>query len=522
MDYLLPAWPSGIDRFERDPIVNLAQLFNTRGHSAMLLLLQEAPWLRYQLHTNGLAGMPWWSAFDALQDVAATDGLPWSFADLTWPDAPRGVIQYPLYGPHGVTMMRDDRPWAAVQFAMGGFVAAVQWFAADGYCLQKDTYDDRGFLTTSTWYTSAGTETKKEWFTPMGTVAVTAAAGAVTVNAEWAAKLGRPTFTDLDHLVLAVAAWYLTAQPGGHLVVPADHPLLSQAAPLTQHHPLVVLQSTEMRQADFIEPSDHFAHTVVVPTQRTAAVIRQSAKPKAAVRVPAVQVIPPFAAELRLGESTELSTVTLYWRVGAQPAPDRLAVIAPILVNILAAAPERQIVIDCASDRDAQTVVLAWLTALARTIGVAPDSAEFQALQALPPGTDSVSEPAALTDTHRDSAQSILKRCRIAVAPALAEIEADLQKTRLVVDLADTPDLFVQIAAISAGLPQINRAVTGFVQDHQNGLVITADDQLADALDYYLATFTHWDEAVVACVDRLDGYAADQLLKTWEEVLRDD
>ena len=45
------------------------------------------------------------------------------------------------------------------------------------------------------------------------------------------------------------------------------------------------------------------------------------------------------------------------------------------------------------------------------------------------------------------------------------DIIQELEKTRLIVDLSEEPNLYTQIAGISAGIPQVNRVQTEYV-DH--------------------------------------------------------
>lgn len=57
---------------------------------------------------------------------------------------------------------------------------------------------------------------------------------------------------------------------------------------------------------------------------------------------------------------------------------------------------------------------------------------------------------------------------------------------RLVVDLSNEPDLFLQICCIGAGVPQVNYRGTDYVKYEQNGLIIKDISQIVSALDYFL------------------------------------
>ncbi|TXZ91760.1 accessory Sec system glycosyltransferase Asp1, partial [Vibrio cholerae] len=47
-----------------------------------------------------------------------------------------------------------------------------------------------------------------------------------------------------------------------------------------------------------------------------------------------------------------------------------------------------------------------------------------------------------------------------------------MSQLRVVIDLGDEPDLYLQISAISAGVPQINMIETDYVTPNVNGLII--------------------------------------------------
>jgi len=57
------------------------------------------------------------------------------------------------------------------------------------------------------------------------------------------------------------------------------------------------------------------------------------------------------------------------------------------------------------------------------------------------------------------------------------DIIQELEKTRLIVDLSEEPNLYTQIAGISAGIPQVNRVQTEYVDHLKNGYVLSKGDK---------------------------------------------
>ncbi|WP_262614312.1 accessory Sec system protein Asp1 [Staphylococcus sp. IVB6246] len=90
-------------------------------------------------------------------------------------------------------------------------------------------------------------------------------------------------------------------------------------------------------------------------------------------------------------------------------------------------------------------------------------------------------------------------------------IEA-LATLRVMIDLSHEPDLFLQISSLSAGLPQINMRATDYVQHRMNGIVLTSDSELPDALDFYLIQLKNWNQSYAYAMKLGKQYASDKII----------
>ncbi len=95
-----------------------------------------------------------------------------------------------------------------------------------------------------------------------------------------------------------------------------------------------------------------------------------------------------------------------------------------------------------------------------------------------------------------------------------------LKEQRLIVDLESSLDLFLQISAISMGVPQIVMHETDYVVDGKNGKVLKELSELDESLHYYLDTFNHWNEAMIESYEIGKQFSSDNLLKQWEGVIQ--
>lgn len=89
----------------------------------------------------------------------------------------------------------------------------------------------------------------------------------------------------------------------------------------------------------------------------------------------------------------------------------------------------------------------------------------------------------------------------------------------LLVDLRNVPEQYLQINAISFGIPQIVRRRTDFIEHGGNGIVLDGLERLPKALDYYLNGLKHWNEAKVYSYEISREYTTARLLEMWGEVM---
>ena len=71
-----------------------------------------------------------------------------------------------------------------------------------------------------------------------------------------------------------------------------------------------------------------------------------------------------------------------------------------------------------------------------------------------------------------------IEKVKLIYVPFEEDLMKELSQLRVIVDLNQEPDLYLQISSISAGVPQINRRETDYVDDKLNGLIIDNIQQL--------------------------------------------
>ena len=94
-----------------------------------------------------------------------------------------------------------------------------------------------------------------------------------------------------------------------------------------------------------------------------------------------------------------------------------------------------------------------------------------------------------------------------------------IREQRLLVDVSDKPENYVQIAAISTGIPQIVRARNQYVEDGENGRIIESFEEIPSALRYYLDGLANWNDAMICSYEMGKRFSTDVLLEKWKEVI---
>lgn len=75
---------------------------------------------------------------------------------------------------------------------------------------------------------------------------------------------------------------------------------------------------------------------------------------------------------------------------------------------------------------------------------------------------------------------------KLVFVPFEEQLLKEMSHLRVMIDLGNEPDLYLQISSISVGIPQINQLKTNYVDHKLNGLIINDMSELIMAIDFYL------------------------------------
>ena len=94
-----------------------------------------------------------------------------------------------------------------------------------------------------------------------------------------------------------------------------------------------------------------------------------------------------------------------------------------------------------------------------------------------------------------------------------------IREQRLIVNLSDDSNLYLQISGVSFGIPQVVRKESQYVRNNLNGKVVTDFNKLSGVLDFYLSGLKNWNEAMINAYDIGENYTTRRLVDKWKEVV---
>lgn len=536
MNYAVPDWAVDAHALPNDRVVHLAQMAAATAVPLTLLVLHEAPGWRYQLQANGLTRQAWWQVFDAIQGIHISAGLPLDSADVILPAGSDLV-----YNGDFVLIMQGDTQIGTISRHPQGFVWRVTWMLPGGQ--RVDQYDDRGFLSTQTWQDVDGQPVRKTWLDVTG-AAVLTQTDQIQVAPRFQARFAHAHYPDIAAVVREYTRQYfidsMPAETTATLVTAAsqDFAVLASAVPANVARHFFVADAA----APALPQLAPAAASLITPTAAAAAALKQRLQQIPNARTVPVQVIPPFSTALHLGRSNEVAAVTIYWHVNGL-APAQVSAVFLQFLTAMAKNDDYAVVVDGDDSAQIDQLQTLALNFAAKTAGIPLDSALYQRLVTAMSGEEEpeatpVTAETEMTETDEQkavataareqeavaqhtlaAASQFLQRLTYAVQTEYSAVPEAFQTVRLLVDLGLAPDLFMQIAAISAGIPQINQTETGYVTDGENGRLISSLSQTGAAAAYYLDSLDHWNAALVANARRIEQYSETHTQELWEEVL---
>ncbi|HGC8953171.1 TPA: accessory Sec system protein Asp1 [Streptococcus agalactiae] len=499
-----PFWFRVYERMEFDDTINQVKLFRNAEEKLGLLILNYQPQLRYGLHKQDLLSENYWSFFDDIQNLSGRETKSVKFQDLNWP---RGV-QF-IHSPFAVAVRKDHKTIGVVHFAENGNIRNIERYV-DGQMLYDYVFDDRGFLS-SLVYMKDGKAVHQDYLNKKGLWQVREHLTddrKIEINPQADKSFEKESYANWEELIHErLSRFKEDCMSTEDKIVIAAH---------TQHNQLIAETFAEQKQiySLFAERFDIYNQEAMsLVLEKASLIVTEQNKVKEELRkiqrdkdqkVPVLH-ISPFDTRLRLGHSQNVKELIIYFYVDSISREElwkNLKVLLPMME----------------ADKTIQLFLVSY-----------QHSSNFPALKE-EVNNYIIDKLDAMTffTPKEDSSENLIdeitemenNRINYKVFTNETDIIKVMDTTRLILDLGEHTDLYTHIAAISAGIPQINSHQTEYVDNKKNGMIISKQTELAQAIEFYFDGLANWNQALVYAVQKMADYTSGKILKQWKELLK--
>ena len=529
MLHFIPAWYQGDswseneqkwyvrrEHTEFDDTVKQMQLFHrNQVYPYQIMLLGFTPNFRHFLHRQSVYHAPYWSCFDAIQEIRRKKAAILSFHNLNWPEH----VEF-VYTPFVIMAMLSGKKYAKLEFGEDGNLIQIDMYQNDIIC-RRNLYDDRGFVSSSIVY-DEGKPIYQDYLMESGTIKmrVFVLDGHVEVNASCPQYLLQFQNQCSSHNLLKLR--YDSLQEVIHEVLEAYLKLTDQrdmfcVAMHHRHTQLLykALADRKMILSFFENRYDITQYTEAVETIRRADyIIADSGDSAEFIReytgiLPnRIKDITPYDSRVDFGISQQLTVQKIL--VPIDGMEDCLfGEIIGYLVTYLIENNRAEIhLFTRQAAYDAEDRIL-------------EKTAEYLKMAGFEENWARVKNKGADRAENRIDQEQDGKPIRFCVDQCVDELTVSkcMREQRLILDIRKVRDLYLRIAAISGGIPQIVHMESKYIEDGKNGIVLKDIVTIPQALAYYLDSLKNWNEAMIHAYELGKNFTTEVLLNEWREVI---
>lgn len=499
---------------EFDDTVKQIQLFHRNGACPyQILLLSFTPNFRHFLHRQGVYHAPYWSCFDAIQGVRRKKTAVLSFHNLKWP----AKIEF-VYSMFAVVAMLHKEKYAQIDFGEDGNPIRIDLYQ-NGNVIRRNIYDDRGFVASTILYED-GKPLYQDYLTENGIwkMRFFHKDGHVQINEKCpeyllqyqdemhARRFSKLSYDSMECVIYEVLTSYVELTKKQDVFCVAMHErhvgLLEKAL---KNKKLILsffgdryLVANHLASLEIIEEADY----IIADSTKNVSKIQE----ESGIAIKNIMAIPPYDSRVDLGISHQLDVQKILVPIDGVD-DEKLGRIIRLLGEYLPTNERAQIHLftrraEYVRKRTVLERVRSELEKLGLEAGWAVEEEREKPLE-----NDLELEEHVPT-------KFFVEQCvdELAVSKCMRE-------QRILVDMREVPELYLQITAISMGIPQIVQTGTEFVEHGKNGIILKNIEKLPSAINYYLDGLRNWNRAVVCSYELVKEYTTEKLLEKWREVM---
>lgn len=495
---------------EFDDSVKQVQLFN-RNHimDYKIINLSYCPNFRHFLHRQSVYHAPYWSAFDAIQEVKSMSADTLSFHDLLWPENTEFV-----YTNFCVIAYLNSAKYAEIHFGEDGNMIEVNLFQKD-VLVRKNIYDDRGFLSCTQLfqnnfrvyeqYLNENGTWKMNHFFEDDHIEINPENNHYLIHGKLY-TLSSLSYPNMESILLEVLNKYLEIE-----TTPSD---IFCMAMHTLHHDLLEaafkgrknILSFYKERMDLFEDKELKslildANYIVVDSKYKIEPIKEYAGKD----VPIIDIT-PFDTRVDFGISQQLSVQNILVpvdNIGKEKFSELVLCFADYFKKN-EFARVHFFTRNAMYNREDQLLTL--------TREVLKNNGYDERMARKESNNKS--------EFDLDGEEEIKIRFYVDQCVDELSISKCIRLQRIMVDITQNPDLYLQISCISSGIPMILERETQYIHPGKNGFILEEKEKLQEYLAYYLDSLTNWNKALVYSYEIGQEYNTKRLIQKWKEVMK--
>ncbi len=525
MYYFIPSWYAEKGKWEMtnepwyfsgsksefDDTVSQIRMFRKEGEDVTLVLLAYNPQLRRYMHRQNIWPINVWSAFDIMQGITGNEIAMFGYRDLRLP----ARIEW-VYTAFSMLGYLDDQLTIALHHNGAGAIMRADFYV-DEVVLRRMYFDDRGYVS-SIGIIEDGVEVATEFYSPAQKLQFTwdRITDAVTIEEKTVYAFRHKEYLSMSDLLSEVYSRYSNRMKTGDVILLASD---------LQHNRLVMdhswdqcivlsffgdrydVTSEDPEKQETLQRDVDGARFLVTDTEVLSASLREHCD----LGNKKILDISPFDTRLSLGKSQQIKDLRVFVPIDGMQEPIRTRALK-MMIEVLQTDERIKLILALRAGEDKAVEAL---------------RAEMQELADSLEGVRVlVEEPEQTDDDGGENFFGLVRtgdrEPQISVYSYFQEMDimSELRYTRLIVDIRDHPDQYIQIAGISAGIPQINYLNTQYIIDRKNGYMIHNIAHLKDAMLHYLDGLSNWNEALVYCVQQVEQYSGKHIVRRWKELVK--
>lgn len=497
---------------ETDDTVKQIQMFQRNEiREYEILLLSYAPNFRHFLHRQSVFRAPYWSVFDAIQEVRRKKHAVLSFHNLNWPKD----IEF-VYTPFSIIAMLHQERYAQIEFGEYGNPIQVDLYR-NGQIIRKNMYDDRGFVSCTSVYEN-GQKAYEQYLTEKGVWKLCCFAdGHVTVNprsnhylirtagSEDEIPFLKNAYASMEEVIEEVFASYLQmvwdsdifciAAHGQHLAL-IDRLLAGRRTIFSVFKNRLSLENDRNAQ----QVLSH-GNCIVTDSEDKLQMLSRLESLKGITMVN----IPPYDTRIDPGISQKLPVQKILVPVDRLGAGRLEAVVKSLAAYLAENQDARVHLFTRNADFNREDVLLRQVSEILEQNEYPPEWARKENTNKFEFLLDKEDQIPVLFWVEQCVDELSANKC--------------VREQRILVDLADVPDLFLQISCVGMGIPQILRSATDYMKPGKNGRINRDISRLGEDLRYYLESLSNWNHAMIQSFELGKNHTTQYLIERWEEVI---